>query len=101
VASLTYVTVDLPTSITVEGDASLDGAKVELTDAPWGNTTTVLSRQNDFAASMYRLPGRYHLTVTYNGRVLRDEQLVVALHQSRRIALLPGVDPERDSAQGQ
>jgi hypothetical protein len=101
VANLTYVTVDLPTSVTVEGDVSLDGAKVELTDAQWRNSTAVLSRQNDFAAILYRLPGRYHLTVTYNGRVLRDEQIVVALHQSRRIALLPGVDPERDSAQGQ
>jgi hypothetical protein len=100
VANLTYITVDLPTSITVEGNDSLDGAKVELTDAPRQNTTTVLSRQNDFAASMYRLPGRYHLTVTYNGRVLRDELIDAMLHHPRRIALIPGLDPDGVSAQG-
>ena len=92
VQSLRYASFSLPTAVVVEGDPTLTGAVVEIT-GPDHSTSTVLSADNSYAALSYHLPGKYHLTVTHDGRMIRDEPLEVAAHKPRRILLTYKVDP--------
>jgi hypothetical protein len=95
VASRTFVTVDLPTTVALQGDASLDGAAVQLSGPRGGPSTVVLNPENSFAAILYRTPGRYHLNVTHNGRIIRNEQIDVAAHKPRNIDLNSRLDSDR------
>jgi hypothetical protein len=82
----------LPTAVAVEGDASMAGAIVEIS-GPERGSPIILGPDNSYSALSYHSPGKYHLTVTRNGRIIRDELLHVAAHKPLRILLGYPLDP--------
>jgi hypothetical protein len=92
VQSLRYASFSLPTAVVVEGDSSMAGAVVEMS-GPERPSPITLGPENSYTALSYHFPGKYHLTVTRNGRIIRDELLHVAAHRPLRILLGYPLDP--------
>jgi hypothetical protein len=99
---LRCVTFALPAALVVQGNASLDGAVVQVTperDTRETSTSTVLNADNGYAAITYHSPGTFHLNVKSKDQVIRDQSITIEAHKPRRISLLPRVDDGRFSDQ--
>jgi len=100
--SLRCVTFALPAALDVEGDASLDGAIVQVAperDTREASTSTVLNADNGYSAITYHSPGTFHLNVRNKGQVIRDQSLTIEAHKPRQIFLMPRIDAEQSRDQ--
>jgi hypothetical protein len=87
-----YVTFDLPTALVVQGDATMAGAVVQIFSDQEPTSSSVLDLDDGYSAISYHIPGKVHIVVAHDGRVIRDQILTLAIHKPRRISLLLPID---------
>lgn len=70
--------IDLPTSVIVVGNNSFADAQIAVSGVDDSDRVVVrLSAENDYRATVYRLTGKGQITVTQNGKVLKDQEFHV------------------------
>src|SRR5579864_5559717 len=80
-----------PTSaIMIYGDPSLDGTKIVVTsldDPSRPPVTTTLNETNKYQIPIYRLPGRYGVSITWHNTDLMQEPIILTRLRSANIEL--------------
>jgi len=81
--------IDLPTTLTVQGDAALDGTEVAVNDRGVPLASGTLERANDFKWSKLLMTGQYRLTARRAGERLPfvERDVVVLPHSPQTIDL--------------
>lgn len=87
--------VELPTVLTVIGDASISGEQVTVTQSDGRMTETqMLDKQNNERARFIVIAGRYTLTVTRAGMPVSEDEFTVEAHRPKQIDLRSSQRPD-------